>query len=58
MSIRLTDKVLGRVGELLVEQQLIEHGWHPMRLDVAQFATSADAQPFRENSRFSLAMGS
>ena len=33
MSVKLTGKVLHRAGKLLVEQRLIERGWHPIRLD-------------------------
>jgi hypothetical protein len=37
-----TDFKVGRLGELLVEQKLIENGWHSVRLDTAQFAANAD----------------
>ena len=42
MSVEPIGKMVGRLGELLVEQQLIERGWHPVRLDTAQMASNAD----------------
>ena len=50
MDIRL----IGRLGELLVEQQLIERGWHPVRLDTAQLASNADLVAIKGMHRVSL----
>ena len=54
MSAKLVGKELGRVGKLLVEQRLIELGWHPIRLDVAQLAANADLLAVNKKSRVSL----
>jgi hypothetical protein len=48
------DFKVGRIGELLVEQQLIEKGWHPVRLDTAQFATNADLLAVNREKRVSI----
>ena len=47
-------KIVGRLGELLVEQQLLERGWHPVRLDTAQMASNADLLAIKEKCRVSL----
>ena len=47
-------KLIGQQGELLVEKQLIEHGWHPVRLDTAQMASNADLIAIRRMHRVSL----
>ena len=47
-------KLIGRLGELLVEKQLIEGGWHPVRLDTAQMASNADLVAIRGMHRVSL----
>ena len=47
-------KLIGRLGELLVEKQLIEHGWHPVRLDAAQMASNADLVAIKGMHRVSL----
>ena len=54
MSVEPIGKMVGRLGELLVEQQLIERGWHPVRLDTAQMASNADLLAIKENCRVSL----
>ena len=46
--------MIGRLGELLVEKQLIEHGWHPVRLDTAQMASNADLVAIKGLHRVSL----
>src|SRR5262245_12696609 len=33
---------VGRLGELQVEERLVENGWHPIRFDTAQMASNAD----------------
>ena len=47
-------KMVGRLGELLVEQQLLERGWHPVRLDTAQMASNADLLAIKEKCRVSF----
>ncbi len=47
-------KLIGRLGELLVEKQLFEHGWHPVRLDTAQMASNADLVAIKGMHRVSL----
>ena len=51
MSTRLA---IGRLGEVLVEQQLLERGWHPVRLDTAQMASNADLVAIKRQSRVSI----
>lgn len=51
MSTRLA---IGRLGEVLVEQQLLERGWHPVRLDTAQMASNADLVAINGQSRVSM----
>lgn len=45
---------IGRLGELLVEQQLLERGWHPIRLDTAQTAPNADLLAIKNKQRVCL----
>ena len=41
MSAELIDnRGVGRLGELLVEKQLLERGWHTVRLDTGQMLAS------------------
>ena len=47
-------KMTGRLGELLVEQQLRERGWYPVRLDTAQMAVNADIVALNRERRVSL----
>ena len=47
-------KMTGRLGELLVEQQLLERGWYPVRLDTAQMAANADIVALNREHRVSL----
>lgn len=47
-------KMTGRLGELLVEQQLLERGWYPVRLDTAQMAANADIVALNRERRVSL----
>ena len=56
MSVETMDnRMVGRLGELLVKQKLIEQGWHPVRLDTAQMmATNADLLAIKEKQRVSL----
>lgn len=56
MSVETMDnRMVGRLGELLVEQKLLEQGWHPVRLDTAQMmATNADLLAIKEKQRVSL----
>lgn len=46
--------VIGRLGEVLVEQQLLERGWHPVRLDTAQMASNADLMAINGPLRVSI----
>ena len=54
MSVEPIGKMVGRLGELLVEQQLLERGWHPVRLDTAQMASNADLLAIKGKYRVSL----
>ena len=47
-------KMTGRLGELLVEQQLLERGWYPVRLDTAQMAANADIVALNRERRVSV----
>jgi hypothetical protein len=49
-----TDFKVGRLGELLVEQQLVERGWHPVRLDTSQMAANADLLAINKAKRVSI----
>ena len=54
MSVEPIGKMVGRLGELLVEQQLLERGWHPVRLDTAQLlASKADLLAIKGKYRVS-----
>ena len=44
----------GLIGELQVEQRLVEHGWHPLRLDTAQMASNADLLAVNRRQRVSI----
>ena len=50
MSAELMDnRVVGRLGEWLVEKQLLERGWHSVRLDTGQMlASNADLPAIKE----------
>ena len=50
MSAELMDnRVVGRLGEWLVEKQLLERGWHTVRLDTGQMlASNADLPAIKE----------
>ena len=50
----MDNRLIGRLGELLVEQQLITRNWHPVRLDTAQLASNADLVAIKEMQRVSL----
>ncbi len=54
MNVEGMGKMAGRLGELLVEQQLLECGWHPVRLDTAQMASNADLLAIKKKCRVSL----
>lgn len=45
---------IGLLGELQVEQRLVELGWHPVRLDTAQMAINADLLAIRRKSRIAI----
>jgi hypothetical protein len=45
---------VGLLGELLVEQYLVENGWHTLRLDKARFAANADLMAIKKDKRLSL----
>ena len=32
---------VGLLGELAVEMPIVQHGWHPVRLDTTQLASNA-----------------
>lgn len=44
----------GLLGELQVEQRLVENGWHPVRLDTAQMASNADLLAINKKHRVSI----
>ena len=54
MNVEGMGKLVGRIGELLVEQQLLERGWHPVRLDTSQMASNADLLAIKDKYRVSL----
>lgn len=56
MSVELLDnRMVGRLGELLVENKLLELGWHIVRLDTGQMlASNADLLAIKERDRVSL----
>lgn len=45
---------IGLLGELQVEQRLVEQGWHPVRLDTAQMASNADLMAVNREHRVSI----
>ena len=45
---------VGLLGELQVEQRLVEEGWHPVRLDTAQMAINADLFAVKRQSRVAI----
>lgn len=45
---------IGLLGELEVEMQLVERGWHPVRLDTAQMASNADLLAVNRQLRVSI----
>ena len=47
-------KLIGRLGELLVEKELLERGWHLVRLDTAQMASNADLVAIKKMHRTAL----
>ena len=56
MSAELMDnRVVGRLSEWLVEKQLLERGWHTVRLDTGQMlASNADLPAIKEECHISL----
>ena len=47
-------KNVGLLGELQVEQRLVENGWHPVRLDTGSMASNADLMAINKRHRVSL----
>lgn len=45
---------IGLLGELHVEQRLIEHGWHTVRLDTSSMASNADLLALNKKRRVSI----
>lgn len=45
---------VGLLGELAVEMQIVQHGWHPVRLDTAQMASNADLLAVNHQRRVSI----
>jgi hypothetical protein len=45
---------VGLLGELQVEERLVENGWHPIRLDTAQMASNADLLALNSRQRVSI----
>ncbi len=45
---------IGLLGELAVEMQLVQNGWHPVRLDTAQMASNADLLAINRRRRVAL----
>jgi hypothetical protein len=45
---------VGLLGELQVEQRLVEEGWHPVRLDTAQMAINADLFAVKQRLRVAI----
>lgn len=45
---------IGLLGELAVEMQLVQRGWHPVRLDTAQMASNADLIAVNRQHRISI----
>jgi len=44
----------GLLGELAVEMQIVQRGWHPLRLDTAQMASNADLFAVNQYRRVSI----
>jgi hypothetical protein len=45
---------VGLLGELQVEQQLVERGWHPVRLDTGRMAANADLLAINRRRRVAI----
>jgi hypothetical protein len=45
---------IGLLGELAVEMQIVQQGWHPVRLDTAQMASNADLIAVNRQQRVSI----
>ena len=45
---------VGLLGELAVEMQIVQRGWHPVRLDTAQMASNADLIAVNRQRRVSI----
>lgn len=45
---------IGLLGELELELQLVQKGWHPVRLDTAQMASNADLLAVNRKQRVSI----
>lgn len=45
---------VGLLGELAVEMQIVQRGWHPVRLDTAQMASNADLIAIKGQHRVSV----
>jgi hypothetical protein len=45
---------IGLLGELQVEERLVENDWHPIRLDTAQMASNADLLAVNRRQRVSI----
>jgi len=45
---------IGLLGELFVEQKLVENDWHPVRLDTAQMAANADLIALKKSQRINI----
>jgi hypothetical protein len=45
---------VGLLGELQVEQRLVEMGWHPVRLDTGRMASNTDLLAFDGKQRLSI----
>jgi len=54
MAVEGGTRNLGLLGELRVEAALVEHGWHPVRLDTAQMASNADLFAINREKRVSI----
>jgi hypothetical protein len=48
------DPRIGLLGELAVEMQIVQQGWHPVRLDTAQMASNADLLAVNRKRRVSI----
>lgn len=45
---------IGLLGELAVEMQLVQMGWHPVRLDTARMASNSDILAINRKKRVSI----